>query len=97
VSLEVIRRKGFSESISDLVPDSHWEDLDKRVSYVFAKMMVTYVHVLHTRTELWKPSEFECTRVILKNLVVYVGLGTDDLKTLLANFLDQKYNWKYVS
>ncbi len=27
----------------------HWEDLNKLVSYVFAKVMVTYVDVLGTR------------------------------------------------
>jgi hypothetical protein len=63
---------------------------------MFAKMMVAYVDVLGTRMELWKPSKFQCTGVILKNLTVYVGLGTDDLKTLLANFLDQKHNGKYI-
>ncbi len=73
------------------------EDLDKPVSYVFAKVMVTYVDLLGTRAKLWKPSELQWTGVILKNFAVYVGLGTDDLKTLLANVMDQKYNWKYVS
>jgi hypothetical protein len=48
--------------------------------------MVTYVDVLGTRAKLWKLSEFQCTGVVLKNLAVYVGLGTDDLKALLANF-----------
>jgi hypothetical protein len=97
VSLEVILRKGFTKSISKLIPVSYWEDLDKFISYVFAKVMVTYVDVLGTRAKLWKPSEFQCTGVILKNLAVYVGLGTDYLKTLLENFLGQKHDGKYVS
>jgi hypothetical protein len=59
--------------------------------------MVTYIDVLGTRTKLWKPGEFQCTRVVFKNLAVYLGLGTDDLKTLLASFLDQKHNGKYVT
>jgi hypothetical protein len=71
VSLEVILRKGFSESISDLVPGSHWEDFDMPVSYMFAKMMVTYVDVLGMRTKLWKPSKFQCTGVVLKNLAIH--------------------------
>jgi hypothetical protein len=96
VSLEVILRKVFSESVSDLVPSSYWEILDKPISYVFAKMMVTYFDVLGTRTKLWKPCKFHCTGVVLKNLAVYVGLGTDDLKTLLANFLNKKHNGKYI-
>ncbi len=97
MSLEVILGKGFSKSISSLVPGSHWEDLDRPISHVFAKVMVTYyVDVFGMRMKLWKPSEFQCTGVVLKNLAVYVGLGADDLKTLLANFLDQKHNGKYV-
>jgi hypothetical protein len=96
VSLEVILRKDFSKSVSNLIPGSYWEDLDEPVSYVFAKVMVTYVDVLGMRMKLWKPSKFQCTGVILKNLAVYVGLGSDDLKTLLANFLDQTHNGKYV-
>jgi hypothetical protein len=59
--------------------------------------MVISVDVLGTRTKLWKPSKFQCTKVVLKNLSVYVGLGTDDLETLLANFLDQKHNGNYLS
>jgi hypothetical protein len=59
--------------------------------------MVTYVAVLGRRSKLWKPSKFQCTRVVFKNLAVYVGLGSDDLKTILANFLDQKHNGKYFS
>jgi hypothetical protein len=96
VSLEDILRKGFSKGVSDLILGSYWEDLDKLVPYVFTKVMVTYVDVLGTRPKLWKPGEFQCTRVVFKNLPVYVGLGTDNLKTLLANFLNQKHNRKYV-
>jgi hypothetical protein len=94
VSLEVIPRKGFSKSVSNLIPGSHWEDLDEPISNMFAKMMVTHIDVLGTRTKLWKPSKFQCTGGILKNLAVYVGLGTNDLKTPLPNFLDQKHNGK---
>jgi hypothetical protein len=92
VLLEDILRKGFSKSISNLILGSYWEDLDKPISYVFAKVMVTYIDVLGTRAKLWKPGEFQCTGVVFKNLAVYVGLGTDHLKTLLANFLYQKHN-----
>jgi hypothetical protein len=49
--------------------------------------MVTYIDVLGTRAKLWEPREFQCTRVTLKNLAIYVVLGTDDLETLLAKFL----------
>jgi hypothetical protein len=87
VSLEYILRKGFTKGVSDLILGSYMEDLDKPVSYVFAKVMVTYVDVLGTRAKLWKPGKFQCTKVVFKNLAVYIGLGTDDLKTLLAKFL----------
>ncbi len=97
VLLEDILRKGFSKGISNLILGSYWEDLDKPVSYVFVKVMITYVDVLGTRAKLWKPGKFQCTGVIFKNLAVYVGLGTDDLKTLHTNFLYQKLNGKYVS
>ncbi len=88
--LEDILRKGFSKGIGNLILGSYWEDLDKPVSYVITKVMITHFDVLGTRTKLWKPDEFHCTKVVFKNLAVYVGFGTDDLKTLLANFLDQK-------
>ncbi len=96
MSLENILRKGFSKGTSNLILGSYWEDLDKPIPYVFAKVMVTYVDVLGMRAKLRKPGEFQCTRVVFKNLAVYVGLGTDHLKTLLANFLNQKHNRKYV-
>jgi hypothetical protein len=96
VLLEDFLRKGFSKGVSDLILGSNWEDLDKPISYVFAKVMVTHADVLGTRVKLWKPGEFQFTEVVCKNLAVYVGLGTDDLKSLLANFLYQKHNRKYI-
>jgi hypothetical protein len=53
--------------------------------------------VLGTRAKLRKPCEFQRTGVVFKNLAVYVGLGTDNLKTHLANFLNQKHDRKYAS
>ncbi len=97
VSLEDILRKGFSKGVRDLILGSYWEDFDKPVPYLFAKVMVTYVDVLGTRAKLRKPCKFQCTGVVFKNFAVYVGLGTDYLKTLLANFLNQKHDRKYVS
>jgi hypothetical protein len=97
VLLEDILRKSFSNGVSNLILCSYWEDLDKPVPYVFAKVMVTYIDMLGTRAKLWKPGKFQCTTVVFKNLAVYGGLGTDNLKTLLANFLNQKHNRKYVS
>jgi hypothetical protein len=96
VLLEDILRKGFSKGICDLILGSYWEDLDKPVPYVFAKVLVTYVDVLGTRAKLRKPCEFQRTRVVFKNFAVYVGLGTDHLKTLLANFLNQKHDRKNI-
>ncbi len=97
MSLEDILRKVFSKSVCDSILGSYWEDFDKPVPYMFAKVMVTYVDVLGMRAKLWKPCEFQCTAVVFKNLAVYVELGTDNLKTLLANFLNQKHDRKYVS
>jgi hypothetical protein len=97
VSLEDILRKGFSKGVRNLILGSYWEDLDKPIPYMFAKVMVTYVDVLGMRAELRKPCKFQCTGVVFKNLAVYVGLGTDNLKTILANFLNQKHDRKYVS
>jgi hypothetical protein len=88
VSLEDILSMGFSKGVRNLILGSYWEDLDKPVPYVFAKVMVTYIDVLGTRAKLQKPGEFQCTGVVFKNLAIYVGLGTDNLKTLLANFLN---------
>ncbi len=77
MSLEVILRKGFSKNFSNLVPGSYWKDLDEPISYLFAKMMATYVDVLGTRTKFWKPCKFQCTGDIFKDLAVSIGLGTD--------------------
>ncbi len=52
VSLEDILRKGFSKGVRDLILSSYWEDLDKPIPYVFAKVMVTYVDVLGMRAKL---------------------------------------------
>jgi hypothetical protein len=60
------------------------------------KMMATYVDALGKRTKFWKPCKSQCTKVICKDLAIIAGLGTDDLKTFLANFLNQKQNRKYV-
>jgi hypothetical protein len=61
VWVDDILRKGFSKGISNLIVGSYWEDLDKPISYLFPKVMVTYVDVLGTRVKLWKPGKFQCT------------------------------------
>ncbi len=95
MSLEDILRKDFSKGIRNLILCSYWEDLDTPIPYVFVKVMVTYVDVLGMRAKLRKPGEFLCARVVFKILAVYVGLGTDNLKTLLANFLNQEHDRKF--
>ncbi len=97
MSLEDIPRTGFSKGVHNSILGFYWEDLDKPVPYMFAKVMETYVDVLGTRAKLRKPCKFQQTGVVLKNLAVYVGLGTDNLKNLLVNFLNQKHDRKYVS
>ncbi len=97
MSLKDILRKGFSKGVHNLILGSYWEDLDKPIPYMFAnKVMVTYIDVLGTREKLWKPCKFQCTGVVFKNFAIYIGLGTYHLKTLLANFLNQKHDRKYV-
>jgi hypothetical protein len=66
--LEDILRKGFSKGISGLILGFYWKDLDKPVSYMFTKVMVTYADVLGTRANLWKPSKLQCTKLSLKTL-----------------------------
>jgi hypothetical protein len=68
VLLGDILRKGVSKGISNLILGSYWEDLDKPVSYMFAKVMVPYIDVLGMRVKLWEPSKFQCTGVVLKTL-----------------------------
>jgi hypothetical protein len=97
VSLEDILRKGFNKSVCNLILGSYWEDFDKPVPYVFAKVMVTDVDVIDTRAKLWEPCKFQSTGVVFKNFAVYVGLGTDHLETLLVIFLNQKHDREYVS
>ncbi len=94
--LEDILRKGFIKGVCNLILGSYLEDLDKPVPYVFAKVMVTYIDVFGTMVNLWKPGEIQCTGVVFKHLPVNVGLGADNLKPLLTNFLNQKHNSKYV-
>jgi hypothetical protein len=80
---------GFSKGVSNLILSSYvWEDLDKPISYLLTKVIVTYVDVFCMRAKLWKPCKLQCTRVVFKNPAVYVGLCTDNLKTLLSNFLE---------
>jgi hypothetical protein len=88
VSLDDILRKGFSKGISNLILGSYWEDLDVPIPYMLAKVMVTYVDVLGMRAMLWKPGKFQCSRVVFKNLAVYIGLRTDNLKNPSCKFLE---------
>lgn len=53
------------------------------------KVMIACVDVLGTRAETWKPSNFKCTRVILKNLPINVGLYIGNIKFMLPLFLDE--------
>ncbi len=63
VSLEDILTKGFKKGVGNLILGSYWEDLDKPIPYVFAKVMVTYIDMLGRRAKLWKPGKFQCTGV----------------------------------
>ncbi len=67
---EVILCQCLGKCVSDLVFCANRKDLDKSLTHVFAKMMVTYVDMLCPRTQLWKPGEFQCARVVLKYFAV---------------------------
>jgi hypothetical protein len=71
VLLEDIPRKGFSKGVSDLILSSYWDDLDKPISYMLVKVMVTYINVLGTRAKRWKPGKLQCTGIVFKNLAVH--------------------------
>jgi hypothetical protein len=87
VPLEDILRKGFSKGVRDLILGSYWEDLDKPVPYVFAKVMVTYVDVLGKRAKLRKPCEFQRTGVVIKNFAVYKPIGPTARKSVQGRLL----------
>jgi hypothetical protein len=44
--LEVVLRKGFSQSIGSLISSTNWKDLDVAILHVFAKVMMTHVDML---------------------------------------------------
>jgi hypothetical protein len=54
---------------------------------MLAKMMIANIDVLGSWTKLGKPSEFQCARVILKYLAVYIRLVANDLEFSLPHFL----------
>ena len=70
MTLKVILCQCFGKCVSNLVFCANREDLDESLTHMFAKMMVTYVVVLGPRMWLWKLSEFQCARVVLKYLAV---------------------------
>lgn len=51
--------------------------------------MIAHVDVLGTQAETWKPSNFKCPRVILKNLAVLVELHIGNTKFMFPSFLDE--------
>ena len=56
---------------------------------MFMKVMVAYVDMLGMWTESWKTCEFQCTRVVFKDLTIYVPLCIDNIKFVLPRFLDK--------
>ncbi len=49
MTLEVVLRQWFCESISDLIAGVDRKDLDKALPNMLAKMMVAHVNVLSSR------------------------------------------------
>jgi hypothetical protein len=87
VTLKVILCQRFGEYVSNLVFSVDREYLDKSFSNMLAKMMIANIDVLGSWTKLGKPSEFQCARVILKYLAVYIRLVANDLEFSLPHFL----------
>ncbi len=49
--MKVILCQRFGERVSNPVLGVHREDLDESLTYMFAKMMVTYINVLGPRAK----------------------------------------------
>ncbi len=92
MTLKIILCQRFGESISNLILGIDREDLDESLSHMFTKMMVTHIDVLGPRAKLGKPCQFEGTRVVFKNLAIYIGLGAKDLETPLPHFLQKSHD-----
>jgi hypothetical protein len=72
--LEDILRKGFSKGICNLILGSYWEDLNKPIPYVFAKVMVTYVDVLGMRQSFGSLASSNAPELSSKTLQYTWGL-----------------------
>jgi hypothetical protein len=92
VTLKVILRQRFGESIGDLILGVNREDLDEPLSYKLVKMMVTYIDVLGSRAKLGKPCQFEGTGIVFKNLAIHIRFDAKDLEILLPHFLQQSHD-----
>ena len=86
MTLKVILCQRFGEYVSNLVFSVDREYLDKSFSNMLAKMMIANIDVLGSWTKLGKPSEFQCARVILKYLAVYIRFVANDLEFSLSHF-----------
>jgi hypothetical protein len=86
MTCKVILSKGLGECVSNLVLCVDKEYLDESFAYVFTKVMVADVDVFCSGRKLGESSQFQSTRVILKDLAVDVGLSTNDLKVSFLHF-----------
>jgi hypothetical protein len=87
MTLKIILCQCFGESISNLVFSVDWEDLDEAFSDMFTKMMIAHVDMLGPGTKFGKSCQFECTRIVFKNLAIHMGLVAEDLEISLPHFL----------
>ena len=54
VMLEIVLRKSLGQDVCRLVFSANEEDLDQSILHVFAKVVVTHVHMLGARAQLWE-------------------------------------------
>ncbi len=86
MTCKVILSEGLGKCVSNLVLCVNRENLDKSLAYVFTKVMVADIDMFRSGMKLGESSQFQSTRVVLKDLTVDVGLSTNDLKISFLHF-----------
>jgi hypothetical protein len=69
MTCKVILSEGLGKCISNLVLRVNREYLDKSLAYVFTKVMVADIDMFCFGTKLGESSQFQSTRVVLKEVI----------------------------
>jgi hypothetical protein len=64
---------------------------------MFTKMVIAYIDVLGSRSELWESGKFKGTGVVVKNLAVNIRLSANDRNIALPHRLDEIHDWNDIS